>query len=643
MKNRRREKKRQIGFNKARQNKKNYHNQKGYLGLNKDSKDRVGIFRFHDYGDSGAIESVHRKNSHPPLYLKKSLTEGLEDGSIVVFTTDGAEGSLKSIRSIGHIDNPKCFADLAVYNQNLSHLFSEKVINDTSNLKVPEVKNRKDYRDLPLVTIDGADAKDFDDAVYAIADNDPNNKGGWNAIVAIADVSHYVPIGSDLDLEAKKRGNSVYLSNKVVPMLPEALSNDLCSLRPNEDRACFAVELKISKVGDLMDFHFHKGLMRSHARLTYKEVEAALKGDMNEKTDPIYKNVILPLYGCFKSLSKGRRNRGTLAIERQEIDININPDNTIGLHIKPRLDSHLLIEELMIAANIAAAKTLEKFKWQNVYRIHDKPDLQKIENLNTIAKSFGFPTKKSRPDQYITDLNSLSKLTKGKPGERIIKELILRTQAQARYSTQNIGHFGLNLASYSHFTSPIRRYADLIVHRALVSALNIGSHNHTYEPVYLNEVCEHISQTERKAMEAEREVRERLTTFHLKQHLGEIFSGVIIGLNMAGIFVEVLDGAAQGFIAKQDIGQDFFIYDEKHYCYIGKKTKKKYQMGQKVKVLLTHADHASCSVNFLFADSIKPTPKAKTAEKLPADPAKNKKKPLVHKKKEKISSRKLKL
>jgi len=581
----------------------------------KDLKQHVGIFSVKRQG--GFLGPCHRKDPFSGVHLEAEQSKGFNEGDVIVYSI-ARNGEFQFIKNLGSIHLPKTYAQMGIYAYHLPHTFHDAELRLADKGIVPELGKRTDLRDIPLVTIDGADAKDFDDAVFAMPDPDPRNEGGWRAIVAIADVSHYVTPGDALDKEAYLRGNSVYFVDRVVPMLPEKLSNNLCSLRPNEDRACLAVDMIIDKNGKVKSHRFKRGLMKSKARLTYDQVENAINGKTDETTALLMDDVILPLYGCYKSLKKARDLRGTIEVETTENTFILDNEGSIQtVKAKKRLESHQLIEELMIAANVAAAKTLQTKDWPTIYRTHERPDKSRLQNLYALAKNLKISVKKFDGKNIIGSINDLLHAVKALPYFRLFNELVLRSQAQARYSPHNMGHFGLNLSAYCHFTSPIRRYADLVVHRALIAALDLGSVKHVAIDLDLADVSEHISKTERIAMEAEREVQNRFMAHYMKDHLGSVFNGIIVGVGIPGIFVELEGIGAQGFIPKQDLDGDYFILNETQHCYVGKRTKKIYQMGNHVRVMVTNADPIICSIGFSLVKDKKAKQKTQKKAKNP--------------------------
>ncbi|HPD82889.1 MAG: ribonuclease R [Alphaproteobacteria bacterium] len=504
---------------------------------------------------------------------------------------------------IGARDDVNAISLIALHEAGLHEHFLEKVIEETVGLKVPPLENkhgkREDLRKIPLVTIDGADARDFDDAVFAEKTGD----GGFHLIVAIADVAHYVRPGSALDREAYKRGNSTYFPDRVVPMLPEALSNDLCSLRPKEDRACMAFHLWIDKYGDLKKQKIVRGLMRSQARLIYEQVQAAKDGVVDDTTAPLMKNVIEPLYEAYAILDKARQKRGALDLDLPERQILIDDKGKmIGVKKRARLDAHKLIEEFMILANVAAAQALEAKHAPCVYRIHDQPSADKLDAAHEFVEAFGLSLPRgqvTRPAQ----INHLLEKAAQSQYSQLISTVILRTQSQAIYHPENIGHFGLALRRYAHFTSPIRRYADLLVHRSLIRAYGLGEGGLTEEEkVTLSEKAEHISQTERTSAEAERAAIDRFTAAWMSERIGVEFSGIISSVTRFGLFVTLDENGADGLIPMRTLPDDYYIHDEKQHALIGRKHKRIYRLGAPVQIRLKEADGLTGSSLFELAN-----------------------------------------
>ncbi|MEM6904098.1 MAG: VacB/RNase II family 3'-5' exoribonuclease, partial [Pseudomonadota bacterium] len=422
---------------------------------------------------------------------------------------------------LGDMNAPKAVSLIAIATHNIPVEFPDDALAIAETAEPPPADDPKrvDLRDLPLVTIDGADARDFDDAVHAEPDDSPENPGGWQITVAIADVAYYVRSGSALDEAARERGNSVYFPDRVVPMLPERLSNDLCSLRPHEDRPCLAARMAISRDGQLLSHRFERAWMRSHARFTYEEMQAAKDGKPSEQAVPLMGHVVEPLYAAYTALNLARQARGTLDLDIPEPVIHFDAEGKLAdIRPRPRLDSHRLIEEFMITANVAAAQALDKARQPALYRTHDNPDRDRISGLSDILKGMDITLAKGqviRPKHLAAVLDQVE----GHDDQKLIHQLILRAQAQARYAPGCDGHFGLALRHYAHFTSPIRRYADLIVHRGLISLFDLGDDGLTEaDAAELDETAVHISGTERTAIAAERSANDRYMALYLSGH-----------------------------------------------------------------------------------------------------------------------------
>jgi ribonuclease R len=512
-------------------------------------------------------------------------------------------GRAKVVERLGRPDEPGAISLFAAQAFGLPLAFPPEAEAEAAAAQPAALARRSDLRELPLVTIDGADARDFDDAVYAEPDLDPANPGGWRMVVAIADVAHHVRPGDALDVEARRRANSVYFPDRVLPMLPEALSNGLCSLRPNEDRACLAVHLWYDRRGHKRRHRFERALMRSRARLIYEQVQAAADGAPDELTGPLLETVIRPLYGAYAVLAKARRRRGTLDLDLPEAEVRLGPDRRPqAIVTRPRLDSHRLIEEFMIAANVAAAETLDGAGMHCMYRIHDAPDPIKLEALAQLLQSLGMgrgPGTLARP----ADLSRLLEQLKEHELSPIVSQLVLRAQSQAAYAPRNIGHFGLNLGHYAHFTSPIRRYADLIVHRALISALRLGEGG-IEESVTLDELQTlgaHLSRSERRAMEAERNALSRFTALLLAESIGTTFAGAITGVQKFGVFVRLDETMAEGLVPARTLGEPF-TYDPARQLLIGRSTGSGLALGDRVAVELTEADVLTGQLTFRLVD-----------------------------------------
>lgn len=554
--------------------------------------------------DGAALFFPAERGNPAPLPVPEQYLKGIKDNDLVAaYAAPGRD--IKIVEVLGRQDDPKLLSLIAVYQEGIPHIFPDDVLKETEDMSVPTDEDyREDLQDIPLVTIDGADAKDFDDAVYATPDTDPKNKGGFHIIVAIADVSWYVRTGTALNEHALERGNSTYFPDRVVPMLPEKLSNDLCSLRPNEPRACFAVHLWIDKDGALINFKFVRALMKSHARLTYEQVQEAHDGTPNDIAKPLMDTAIKPLYTAYKVLDRARTKRGALEIDLPEFQAQIDEKGHINDIIRRmRLDSHKLIEEFMILANIAAAKAIEDSDLSaGMYRIHPSPDQAKLSSTNDFLKTIGQNIKKMVKTEP-KDINEILTRVKNTKFNNLVNTVILRTQSQALYYTENKGHFGLALTHYTHFTSPIRRYADLLVHRALVRIYNLGPGGLSAdEEAQLSHMAEHISTTERRSMMAERKSNDRYTALFLKDKVNATFKGTINGMSKSGLFITLTETGSDGFIPTRILPRDFYIHDEKRHALVGKRTNRVFQLCAPVVVKLLEIDVLSGSMIFSLAE-----------------------------------------
>ncbi|MGI9508540.1 MAG: ribonuclease R [Geminicoccaceae bacterium] len=503
-------------------------------------------------------------------------------------------GPIKLTERLGHVDDAGAVSLLAAHQHDLRIEFPSEVQDAADRAEPVTLGKRVDLRDLPLVTIDGSDARDFDDAVFARADDDTGNPGGWQITVAIADVAHYVRPGDPLDVAARARGNSPYFPDRVLPMLPEALSNGLCSLRPEEDRACLVVHIWLDRTGKKRRHRFERGLMRSAARLTYEQVQAARDGQPDERTEPLMKSVIDPLYGAFSSLLDARRRRGTLDLDLPELRIILD-DQRLPIDVGRvlRLDAHRLIEEFMIAANVAAAETLENKAAACMYRVHDKPDSVKLEGLGQLLKSLGI-VKQGVLNAKPKDLARLLEKTRDHPLSPLVSNLLLRAQSQAVYAPHNIGHYGLNLGRYAHFTSPIRRYADLLVHRSLISALKLGEGGFVgdIDGEAFAELGGRISATERKSMEAERSAKDRFVAMLMAERIGGVFKARITSVHRFGLFVQLEDSLADALVPISTISANRLDYDEREHALIDRHAGEVWALGDVVEVELAEVDTA---------------------------------------------------
>ncbi len=488
---------------------------------------------------------------------------------------------------LGHIESEKTLSMIAILSKGIPYIFPADVLEQVKHIKPAKRENREDWRQLPLVTIDPRDAKDHDDAVYATKDQDPANLGGWIIIVAIADVSYYIKTGTALDKEALKRGNSVYFPDRVVPMLPERLSNDLCSLREGKERPALAVRMIFDAKGNKRTHSFHRVMVRIRAKLSYQEMQLAIEGNINEKTAPLFESVLQPLWKAYQCLHIARERRQPLELEIAERKIILDQNGCIkDVVSEPPLDAHRLIEEFMIQANIAASETLKEHHQSFIYRIHEKPSLAKQEILRNFLQSLGISLSRGA-ELTSARLNKILAKVMNTKQQELVNQVVLRTQSQAEYNPQNIGHFGLNLHNYTHFTSPIRRYADLIIHRALIKALKLGNDQLTQtQEQNLTEIATQISLYERRAMIAERETIDRLVAHYLTNKIGCTFTGRVSGVTKAGLFISLDKLNTDGFVHISTLKNDYYYFDEVQHTLVGKRSHKGYQLSDIVEVKL---------------------------------------------------------
>jgi ribonuclease R len=569
--------------------------------LARTGKSLLGIFRSLA-GGAGVIDPVDRKQLRE-WPVARGGTGDAEHGELVRFEIARASRmGVQTARVTERLGNPEAeqmTSLIAVHAHGIPDRFPEDALAEAASAREPDLKRREDLRHLPLITIDPSDARDHDDAVFAEADPNPANRGGWVVIVAIADVASYVRPGSALDREARKRGNSVYFPDRVVPMLPERISNDLCSLVANEPRPCFAVRMVFDKDGSKLGHRFFRAVMRSAASLTYEQAQAAIDGRTDDMTAPLLDAVLRRLWGAYASLNFARTQRGPLELDLPERKILMdNAGRVRAIATPPRLDAHRLIEEFMIAANVAAAETLEAKRSPLIYRVHDNPSKEKLASLGEFLATIEIKLPKSgtlRPAHF----NRVLADTRATPTAELVAEVVLRSQAQAEYAVNNFGHFGLNLRRYAHFTSPIRRYADLVVHRALTRALGSGNDGLSDAEIgELDQVAAHISDTERRAMAAERETADRLIAAYLADRIGATFPARVSGLVRTGLFVRLSETGADGFVPASSIGHEYFVHDEVRHALIGEDTGLAYRLGDLVEVRLVEAIPTAGALRF---------------------------------------------
>ena len=569
--------------------------------LPRDKRRLLGIFRSRS-GGGGTIEPVNRRELRA-WQVRQGNTGDAKDGDLVRFHLSARNrqsmAEARILETLGNPNDQRKISLIAVHAHGLPDDFPASVMAESEALIPFSVEDRTDLRAIPLLTIDPVDARDHDDAVHAEPDTDPKNRGGFVVLVAIADVAHYVRPGSRLDKEAQLRGNSVYFPDRVVPMLPERISNDLCSLRELEDRPCLAVRMIFDANGRKRRHEFLRGVMKSAAKLSYQEAQAAIDGNVSEKCAPLMDRALRPLWQAYAALARARDERGPLDLDLPERKILLDAAGRVARVIIPeRLDAHRLIEEFMIQANVAAAETLEAAKTPLIYRTHDEPSKEKLKNLRDFLETLDLqlaPGTGLKPEAF----NRILARAKTLPVPELVNEVILRSQAQAEYTRENIGHFGLNLAKYAHFTSPIRRYADLIVHRALIRAMKFGPDGLTdEEATRLVDVAKDISDAERRAMAAERETIDRLIAAHLADRVDASFEGRIAGVTRSGLFVKLKDTGADGFVPVSTLGQDFFNYVEEAHALVGNRSGETYQLGDPVTVRLVEVIPSAGAVRF---------------------------------------------
>jgi len=565
------------------------------------------------------VEPVDRK-SKESLVLGEAEGATLRDGDLVLAQVGASHQRFgpkhgKLLEVVGREDDPRAASLIAIHSHGIPTGFSEAAEAEAEAAQPPTLPGREDLRDLPFVTIDPQDARDHDDAVFAHPDPEARNAGGWIIWVAIADVAAYVRPGSALDSEARDKGNSVYFPDRVEPMLPERLSNGLCSLREGENRACLAVRMVFDAKGRKLNHRFVRGLMRSAAKLSYEQAQAAIDGTPDDKTGPLLEGILTPLWTAYRVMKTGRDDRSPLAIQSEERRIIIGDDGAISsITRRQSLEAHRLIEEMMIQANVCAAETLEGKRTPLVYRVHDAPSPEKLMNLADFLATLEIPWTKgevTRTDRF----NRLLELTREGPHADIVNEVVLRTQMQAQYNSENIGHFGLNLAKYAHFTSPIRRYADLIVHRGLIRALGLGTDGLTDGDVsQIKDTAERITFAERRAMAAERDATDRYIAAFLADKVGAEFAGRITGVTRFGLFVRLADTGADGLVPVSSLGEEYFVHDDRAHALVGDRTGARWPLGMAVEVRLREATPVTGGLLFeMLSDPAPPDPNAPKA------------------------------
>ena len=552
----------------------------------------LGVFRAGAEG--GRIVPIS-KGSDRDWLVRPGETHGARDGELVEAEQIGPKGQMglpraRIVTRLGDPGAPRAVSLIAIAEHGIPDAFPDAAVAEADAATPAPLEGRADLRDLALVTIDPVDARDRDDAVLAHADDDPKNPGGHVIWVAIADVAHYVRPGTALDREAKRRGNSTYFPDRVVPMLPDTLSGDLCSLHEHVPRACLAVRMVIDAQGNKIGHRFVRGLMRSTASLHYEEVQAARDGLPNAKTAPLVDGIIAPLYAAYEALTSARARRQPLELDLPERRIELSEAGVVlSVGFKVRLDAHRLIEEFMVLANVAAAEELIARRQPLLFRVHEEPSPEKLQALRETAEASGFTLAKGQVLQT-SHLNRLLAQAQGTDFDELINITTLRSMQQAYYFPQNFGHFGLALKAYAHFTSPIRRYSDLIVHRALITAHGWGRDGLRLEDAEtLEETAKHISDTERRSMAAERDTTDRYLAAYLSDRVGSTFTGRISGIARFGAFVKLDETGADGLLPMRAIGNEYFHYDVESQTLMGAESGLSIGIGNRVTVKLAEA------------------------------------------------------
>lgn len=553
----------------------------------------IGVFRVSSSG--GTLEALS-KRLNTIWTIPRNAVNGSVDGDIV----EAEQTSPKSrfgmskarvISILGKTDDSKAISLIAIHEHSIVNEFSKEALSEAVNSAPVTLVDRDDLRHIPFVTIDPADARDHDDACYVELDLDVENKGGFIVWIAIADVAHYVQPNSLLDGEARNRGNSTYFPDRVVPMLPENLSADLCSLHEGEDRPCLALKMILDSGGKKTSQQFFRGLMRSRGSLVYREVQEAIDGNPSKKIQPILESIIKPLYKCYEVLQNTTKERGPLILDLPERKILLDDSGKVAsIEFLDRLDAHKVVEELMILANVAAAEELFNNKSYFLYRIHEEPEKEKVNTLREIVKSCGLSFSKGQVLKT-HHLNSLLCNAKETEYSELVSMSILRSMPQAYYGAQPIGHFGLALRRYTHFTSPIRRYADLVTHRAIIETINRGQNPlYEFDPVELEAIGESISICERKSMLAERDTVDRYLAAFFSDRLGLEVLGTISGVARFGIFVKIDESGADGLVPVSTIGNEYFRYNREKQVLVAERTGLVLGLGKRVLVRLVETN-----------------------------------------------------
>jgi ribonuclease R len=590
----------------------------------------LGIY--HAGEETGRIAAIDKKTDRDWI-VPHGDRGGARDGELVEVEQVGRPSTYglpraRVVERLGDPWAPKSVSLIAIHEHGIPDSFPDSVLDEAAQAAPLPLGNREDLRELPLITIDPSDARDHDDAVYAHADEDPGNPGGHVVWVAIADVAAYVRPGTTLDREARRRGNSTYFPDRVVPMLPETLSGDLCSLHEGVDRPCIAVRIMLDAQGGKRGHRFVRGMMRSAGSLSYGQVQAAIDGRPDDAAGPLLEPVLKPLWAAWRAAAVARKARAPLALDLPERKIVLSETGTVlSVAFRERLDAHRVIEDFMILANVAAAETLEAKRRPLLYRVHEEPDPEKLEALRETAETVGLTLAKG---QHLTPrhLNRLLDGVAGSEHAEMINMSVLRSMTQAYYAPENFGHFGLALQRYGHFTSPIRRYADLVVHRALIRAHGWGPDPArdgltSEEEAGLAETGEHISMTERRSMMAERDTTDRYLAAYLADRVGSEFTGSVAGIARFGLFVKLDETGADGLVPISSLGREYFRYDGDAQTLTGERSRRVIGLGQRATVRLAEAAPITGGLLFELLE-LEGTPVARTGRSERRAPPKRK-------------------
>lgn len=588
----------------------------------------LAIYRRGDAG--GRLVPIDRGVLNDWL-VPPGATAGAQDGELVEAeqTDRGHRLGLPKARVLARLGDPsapRAVSLIAIHQHGIPDHFPDDVLDQAADAAEAPLAGREDLRHLPFITIDPSDARDHDDAVYAHPDTRPENPGGHVVWVAIADVAHYVTPGSPLDREARSRGNSTYFPDRVVPMLPERLSADLCSLMPGVDRPVIAVQMILNADGEKTSHRFTRALIRSRAALSYEQVQTAQDGVPDPEAAPFVPEVIAPLYAAHAAASAARDLRGPLELDLPERRIVLDDEGRVtSVAYRDRLAAHRLIEDFMVLANVAAAQELARLRRPLIYRVHEEPSPEKLDALREVAEASGFTLARGQV-LMPRHLNRLLAQAQGSDFSELINITTLRSMPQAYYHPQNLGHFGLALREYAHFTSPIRRYADLIVHRALILGHGWGDDGLSpFDIEHLQDTAQKISEAERRSMAAERETTDRYLAAWLSERVGETFEGRISGVQRFGLFVRLNDSGADGLIPIREVGREFFHFDPDAQTLIGSDSGVVIAMGQRVTVRLAEAAPMAGGLRLeLLALGESPLPAPKRGAKARGKPGKPK-------------------